>query len=112
MYFVLEDSAMYKVKKIIVNPGMRLSLQSHKRRSEHWIVVSWVALVDLRSPDFSKIEQQKILLPNQGCHIPMNFLHRLANIWEDPLVIIEVQCWDYTGEDDIQRYEDDFQRVS
>ncbi len=110
VYFVLEDSPMYKVKKIIVNPGMRLSLQSHEHRSEHWTVVSGTAAVDIRSPEFRDTEQLRIYTENQGCHIPATYLHRLANIGTEPLVVVEVQCGKYTGEDDIVRYEDDFQR--
>ena len=110
IYYVLEDSPIYKVKKLIVNPGKRLSLQSHTRRSEHWTVVSGVATVDIRHPDFKEIEQIRMLRPNEGCHIPVHHLHRLSNTWTEPLVIIEVQCGDYTGEDDITRYDDDFGR--
>lgn len=110
VYFVLEDNPMYKVKKIIVNPGMRLSLQSHEQRSEHWTVVSGTAAVDIRAPEFQNVEQIRIYTENQGCHIPVKHLHRLANIGKEPLVIVEVQCGSYTGEDDIKRYEDDFGR--
>ena len=111
VYFVLEDSPMYKVKKLIVNPGMRLSLQSHKQRSEHWTVVSGIATVDIRSPQFSEVEQVRIFVENEGCHIPATYLHRLANTTDFPLVIIEVQCGEYTGEDDIVRYADDYSRI-
>lgn len=110
VYFVLEDSPMYKVKKIIVNPGMRLSLQSHEHRSEHWTVVSGTAAVDIRAPEFQDVEQIRIYTHNQGCQIPATHLHRLANIGTEPLVIVEVQCGKYTGEDDIKRYDDDFGR--
>lgn len=111
VYYVLEDSPLYKVKKIIVHSDKRLSLQSHSKRSEHWIVVSGIATVDIRHPDFKEIEQIRLLRPNEWCHIPMWHLHRLANTHSEPLVIIEVQCGEYTGEDDIVRYEDDFGRV-
>jgi mannose-6-phosphate isomerase-like protein (cupin superfamily) len=110
VYYVLEDLPLYKVKKIIVNPGQRLSLQSHEKRSEHWVVVSGIATVDIRHPDFKEIEQIKVLRSNEGCHIPVKHLHRLANKHDEPLVIVEVQCGEYTGEDDIVRYEDDFWR--
>ena len=110
VYYVMEDSPLYKVKKLIVNPGQRLSLQSHEYRSEHWIVVSGRATVDLRDPEFMDIEQLRIFRPNEGCHIPKWHLHRLANTHAEPLVIVEVQCGNYTGEDDIKRYEDDFWR--
>ncbi len=110
VYYVLEDSPLYKVKKLIVHPGQRLSLQSHEHRSEHWTVVSWVATVDIRDPKFASVEQIRILGQNEGCYIPCGHLHRLANKGTEPLVIVEVQCGDYTGEDDIKRYEDDFGR--
>jgi len=110
VYYVLEDSPLYKVKKLIVHPGRRLSLQSHTRRSEHWTVVSGVATVDIRDPLFQEIEQIRMLRPNEWCYIPAHHLHRLANTGSEPLVIIEVQCGDYTGEDDITRYDDDFGR--
>lgn len=110
VYYVLEDSPLYKVKKIIVHPGKRLSLQSHEKRSEHWTVVSGVATVDIRDPDFSGVEQIRMLRQNEGCYIPAYHLHRLANTGTEPLVIVEVQSGSYTGEDDIVRYEDDFGR--
>ena len=112
VYFVLEDGKLFKVKKIIVNPGQRLSLQSHEKRSEHWTVVSGVATVDIRHPDFKEIEQLRMLRNNEGCYIPAGHLHRLANTHvSEPLVIVEVQCGEYVGEDDIVRYSDDFGRV-
>jgi mannose-6-phosphate isomerase-like protein (cupin superfamily) len=110
VYYVLEDSPLYKVKKIIVHPGQRLSLQSHTHRSEHWTVVSGIATIDIRDPEFADIEQLRVLRQNEGCHIPLGYLHRLANRHTEPLVIVEVQCGDYTWEDDIMRYEDDFGR--
>lgn len=79
IYYVLEDSPLYKVKKLIVNPGKRLSLQSHTKRSEHWTVVSGIATVDIRDPDFKEVEQIRMLRPNEGCYIHAHHLHRLAN---------------------------------
>ena len=110
IYYVMEDSPLYKVKKLVVNPGHRLSLQSHEHCSEHWVVVSGVATVDLRHPDFMHTEQLRMFRPNEWCHIPQGHLHRLANTGTEPLVIVEVQCGTYTGEDDIKRYDDDFGR--
>lgn len=110
VYYVLEDLPLYKVKKIIVNPWFRLSLQSHEKRSEHWTVVSWTAVIDIRDPEYWHIEQLKVLRANEGCYIQKWFIHRLSNKSADPLVVIEVQCGEYTGEDDIIRYEDDFGR--
>lgn len=111
VYYVLEDSSLYKVKKLIVHPGKRLSLQSHTKRSEHWTVVSGTATVDIRDPDFKEVEQIRMLRANEGCYIPAHHLHRLANTGSEPLVIVEVQCGGYTGEDDITRYDDDFWRI-
>ncbi len=110
VYYVLEDLPLYKVKKLVVEPGKRLSLQSHTKRSEHWTVVSGVATVDIRDPDFASVEQIRMLRANEGCYISAHHLHRLANTGTEPLVIIEVQCGEYTGEDDIKRYDDDFWR--
>lgn len=112
IYYVLEDLPLYKVKKLIVEPGKRLSLQSHEKRSEHWTIVSGIATADIRHPDFSMVEQIRMLRKNESCYIPAHFLHRLSNTGTEPLVIIEVQCGEYTGEDDIQRYEDDFGRIT
>lgn len=110
VYYVLEDSPKFKIKKIVVNPGKRLSLQSHVHRAEHWVVVSGVAAVDIRHPDHKDIEQVRIHSRNEGAHIPQGHIHRLYNPGTEDLVIVEVQCGDYTGEDDITRYEDDFGR--
>ncbi len=110
IYYVLEDSPKYKVKKIVVEPWKRLSLQSHKHRSEHWIVVSGIASVDIRHPDFASVEQIKIITSNNSCNIPQWYLHRLFNNNETPLILIEVQSWTYFWENDITRYSDDFWR--
>ena len=110
VYYVLEDEALFKVKKIIVQPWFRLSLQSHEHRSEHWTVVSGVATVDIRPPEQTDSEQLQVLKANESCYIPSGYLHRLINASLEPIVLIEVQCGDYMGEDDIRRYEDDFWR--
>jgi mannose-1-phosphate guanylyltransferase len=109
LYYVLEDKPNFKVKKIVVNPDHRLSLQSHKHRSEHWVVVSGTATVEIRN---TALETEWIydLHPNESCYIKMNTTHRLANYGKIPLVIVEVQVGEYTGEDDIIRYEDDYSR--
>jgi mannose-1-phosphate guanylyltransferase len=102
-YTVLEDTAGYKIKTIVVNPGKRLSLQKHLHRSEHWIVVKGTATVtvgDLTYP----------IRENESTYIKMGELHRLENEGKFPLILIEVQVGDYLGEDDIIRIEDDFQR--
>lgn len=111
IYYVLEDTPEYKVKKIVVTSWNRLSLQSHEHRSEHWVVLSWVANVDIRHPDYSDTEQVRVIMKNESCDIPKWYLHRLQNSQEELLVILEVQTWTYFWEDDIKRYEDDHWRV-
>ncbi len=111
VYYVLEDQPNFKVKKIIVTPGHRLSLQSHKHRSEHWVVVSGTATVQIRDKAHPDHVGHSILKENESCYIPMGHVHRLGNSTANELlVLIEVQCGHYTGEDDIERYEDDYNR--
>lgn len=110
IYYVLEDRPDYKVKKIIVSPGSRLSLQSHQYRSEHWVVVSGTATVQIREKAHPDHIGHSILSENESCYIPKGHVHRLSNMSPTPLVIIEVQSGTYTGEDDIVRYEDDYSR--
>jgi mannose-1-phosphate guanylyltransferase len=110
VYYVLEDKPSFKVKKIVVNPSNRLSLQSHQHRSEHWVVVSGTATVEIRTSEEPK-DWIQTLLPNQSCYIPATKMHRLANNGKVPLILIEVQAGEYTGEDDIERFEDDYSRV-
>lgn len=102
-YTILEDSAGYKIKRIEVKPGKRLSLQKHFHRNEHWIVVSGCATVTVEENTF-------ILNPNESTYIKAGQFHRLQNQGKLPLVIIEAQVGEYTGEDDIIRLEDDFKR--
>lgn len=100
---VLHDSDHYKVKSITVAPGKRLSLQLHKHRSEHWIIVSGTAIVTKGNETFE-------LKTNESTYIPIETKHRLENQSDSPLHIIEVQCGEYLGEDDIIRFNDDFGR--
>ena len=104
MYEVLAEGEGYKVKRIEVKPGQRLSLQSHEKRSEHWVVVTGTALVTVG-------EQEITLRVNQHLIIPTQTKHRVANPGDAPLVFIEVQSGSYLGEDDITRFEDDYNRV-
>lgn len=112
IYYVLEDKENFKVKKIIVKPGQRLSLQSHKHRSEHWVVVEGIANVQIRHQDEPDYVGHQILRPNQSCYIPQGHIHRLTNNGDDLLVLIEVQTGNSTAEDDIIRYEDDYARLT
>ncbi|MDR1760666.1 MAG: mannose-1-phosphate guanylyltransferase/mannose-6-phosphate isomerase [Fibrobacter sp.] len=103
-YSVLESSERYKMKRIVVKPGGRLSLQKHLHRSEHWVVVSGTATVTVGDEVFT-------VRPNESTYIPSGETHRLQNEGKLPLVIVEVQVGEYTGEDDIFRMEDDYLRV-
>ena len=103
-YEVLEESDGYKVKKIVVDSGQRLSLQSHKQRSEHWIVTSGIALVTVDDTEHT-------VGPNEYIHVPIGARHRIQNPGTEPMVFVEVQCGVYLGEDDITRYQDDYQRA-
>ena len=100
---MLKQMPGYHVKEVTVLPGARLSLQSHERRAEHWIVAAGTALVTL---DGAETTLQK----NESIFLPLGAVHRLENIGEDTLRIVEVATGDYLGEDDIIRYEDDFGR--
>ena len=101
---ILNTGSKYQTKRISVNPGASLSLQSHKKRAEHWVVVEGIANITL-GEDLQHLEDLE-LHPNQSTYIPIGFLHRLENKQQTPLVIIEVQTGGYLGEDDIERYED------
>jgi mannose-1-phosphate guanylyltransferase len=103
-YTVLEDEEQYKVKRIVVKPGKRLSLQKHFHRSEHWIVVSGTATVTVG-------DETRLIRPNESTYIKMGEVHRLENEGKIDVVLIEAQVGEYTGEDDIVRIEDDFKRV-
>lgn len=102
-YTVLEENKSYKIKRIEVNPGQRLSLQMHHHRSEHWIVVSGTARVTCG-------DEETIINVNESTFIPIGRTHRLENPGKIPLVIIEVQSGEYLGEDDIVRFDDDYHR--
>ena len=102
-YEVLLDHDNYKIKRIIVKPGKRLSLQKHFHRNEHWIVVSGTATVTVGS-------EVKLIRPNESTYIKMGEIHRLENEGKIDVVLIEAQVGEYTGEDDILRIEDDFKR--
>jgi mannose-1-phosphate guanylyltransferase/mannose-6-phosphate isomerase len=102
-YVILENSAEYKVKKISVYPGQKLSLQFHYHRSEHWIVVQGIAQV-------TKGEQTHLLQKNESMFIAQREIHRIENVGQEILDIIEVQIGSYLGEDDIVRLEDIYGR--
>lgn len=101
---VLAEGEGFKVKRIEVMPGHRLSLQMHDGRSEHWVVVAGEALVTVG-------EQVMRRRANEDVFIPPGTKHRVANTGDAKLVFIEVQCGSYLGEDDITRFEDDYNRT-
>lgn len=102
-YTVLEEGSRFKIKRIVVKPGAKLSLQSHHHRSEHWVVVSGTARV-------VNGDDEILLTTNQSTYIPCGHRHRLENPGILPLILIEVQTGDYLGEDDIVRYDDTYGR--
>lgn len=104
-YTVLEEGQGFKLKRIVVKPGAKLSLQMHHHRSEHWVVVSGVANV-------TNGEQSFLLKTNESTFIPAGNKHRLENPGLVDLVLIEVQNGAYLGEDDIVRFEDSYGRVN
>lgn len=102
-YTILEESDAYKIKRIVVKPGKRLSLQKHHHRSEHWIVVSGSAIVAIDGVE-------TLVSPNESTYIPIGAKHRLTNPGKIDLVMIEAQVGEYLGEDDIVRFDDDYKR--
>lgn len=102
-YTVLEESVGYKIKRIEVKPNCRLSLQKHFHRNEHWIVVSGTATVTVGN-------ETRLVRPNESTYIKMGEIHRLENQGKIPVVLIEAQVGEYTGEDDIVRIDDEYGR--
>jgi mannose-6-phosphate isomerase len=104
-FAVIEEKDAYKIKRIEVLPGKRLSYQKHEKRSEHWMIVQGQAVVTLEGKEIP-------LNPGQAVDIPQEAAHRIFNPGEDLLVFIEIQTGEYFGEDDIIRLEDDFGRLA
>ncbi|MCX7635427.1 MAG: phosphomannose isomerase type II C-terminal cupin domain [Syntrophales bacterium] len=102
-YAVLADGEDHKVKRIVVLPGERLSLQRHRRRNEHWFIVKGKGKVTLGDREID-------VKAGDAVDIPRGYAHRIANNGEDVLLYIEVQTGDYFGEDDIERLDDDYGR--
>ena len=103
-YEILSDMPDHKVKRITVHSGMRLSLQRHQRRAEHWYILKGQAIVTLD-------KKEHHLTSGQAIDIPKGAAHRIMNPGKTDLNFIEVQTGDYFGEDDIERIEDDFGRT-
>jgi len=102
-YFVLNESKGFKIKIVDVFPHRRLSLQLHHKRSEHWIIVKGIATVTIENKIYK-------LKSNQSIYVPAGSKHRVANEQDKQLTFIEVQVGSYLGEDDIERFEDDYER--
>ena len=102
-YQSVDMGERFQVKRIVVKPGGRLSLQSHHHRAEHWIVVRGTARVTIG-------DETKIVHENESTYIPIGSRHRLENPGKIDLELIEVQTGSYLGEDDIERIEDDYRR--
>ena len=100
----VDEGERYKVKRISVKPGARLSKQMHHHRAEHWVVVAGTAKVTVR-------EDVRLLTENESVYIPLGAVHRLENPGKVELHLIEVQSGAYLGEDDIVRYEDVYARA-
>jgi len=103
-YEVLSDAPDHKVKRIVVNPGGILSLQRHKKRAEHWFIVSGNGMVTLE-------KKKHLVKPGSVIDIPAGAAHRMENTSSKELVLIEIQTGTYFGEDDIERLEDKYGRV-
>ena len=103
-YDSIDSDEGFQVKRLIVNPGAVLSLQKHARRAEHWVVVRGTARITLDDQVFD-------LGVNESTYIPIGAVHRIENPGEEPVHIVEVQCGDYLGEDDIVRLEDNYGRA-
>lgn len=102
---VLDEGDGFKVKRIVVDPGCRLSYQRHEHRAEHWVVVGGTATCTIDG-------ETVVLGPGETVDLEIGQAHRIANLGDVTLVIIEVQRGAYTGEDDIVRLEDDYGRAS
>lgn len=102
-YETISEVPGNKIKRIGVHPGQQLSLQRHHQRAEHWVVTTGTARVTLDDRQFD-------LQPGEYCDIAIGQVHRLANLTNGPLEIVEVQFGSYLGEDDIVRLQDDYGR--
>lgn len=102
-YEVVDEGAGFRVKRICVSPGKRLSYQRHFQRAEHWYVVSGSGVVTLD-------DEEQPVRQGSSLDVAVRCAHRIANVGADDLVLIEVQTGDYFGEDDIERLSDDYGR--
>ena len=102
-YDLIDSADNFQVKRLIVKPNAVLSLQKHAHRSEHWVVVKGRAQI-------TKNDDQFEVRVNESIYVAVGDVHRIANPYDEPVHIIEVQCGDYLGEDDIVRLDDDYGR--
>ena len=102
-YQGIDAGERFQVKRLMLKPGAKLSLQLHRKRAEHWVVVSGQARVTRGRDVFE-------LFPNQSTYIPPETRHRLENPGTEPLYVVEVQSGSYLGEDDIERFDDEYGR--
>jgi mannose-6-phosphate isomerase len=102
-WHVIDDGHGYKVKRIHVHPGSRLSYQTHRHRSEHWVVIFGIATCTVDGDTL-------VAGPGESVDVACGAAHRISNLHDQELVIVEVQHGAYTGEDDIVRLEDDYGR--
>lgn len=100
---LVDQGVGYQVKRLVINPGERLSYQRHHRRSEYWVVVQGTALVTLDDEQLKRTRGEMAV-------VPVGTKHRVENIGEDPLVFIEVRLGEYLEEDDVERFADDYGR--
>jgi mannose-6-phosphate isomerase len=103
-YTVLYTDQTCQVKKLVVNPGKRISLQSHKFRAEHWLIVSGQGTVEID-------EKETEVIPGKSVDVAIGSKHRISCTSAEPLVFIEVQTGSSFAEDDIVRFQDDFGRI-
>nr|HMN69684.1 cupin domain-containing protein [Bdellovibrionales bacterium] len=102
-FVVLADQREFKAKKITIDPGGQLSYQSHTKRAEHWVIISGTA-------EFTLNDAKRIVKPGESVYVPIGAKHRMRNPGDEPLIFVEVQTGSYFGEDDIRRFEDDYNR--
>ncbi len=103
-YTILEQGPRYKIKRVVVNPGEKISLQKHSHRSEHWVIVRGTAKIAIG-------DQEIFVHENESAYVPKSTLHRLENEGKIPVEMIEVQNGEYLEEDDIERFSDEYDRI-
>ncbi len=103
-FFVLQDEPHFKLKRIVIDPQQRLSLQKHHKREEHWLVTQGQGIVTVG-------EQEHDVKAGAYIHIAKGTVHRISNPFKEPVEFIEVQLGEYFGEDDIVRLQDDYNRI-